>query len=275
MMLSVRPLLKWKGQFEEVFIASGDKDLMQLVDDKVKMVDTMKNIVYDAAKVREKMGVNPEQIVDYLAMVGDSSDNIPGMRGIGPKGATKLLQEHGNLEECIARKDSFRGKKLVTEAFSTFLEDARLSKRLLTIITDINLDFSIDELEYNSCRSSEFFTFLNELDFKSAIAKFEKLAEAEPLGQPAKKDSDGKFTTVSAGQFDKIIKFIDEAKILALEFLFDGPDLYKREVCGVGLSLDGKEGLYFPFDKGSLKSTHLDKLISHTYGNRAVGNLQC
>ena len=118
---------QWKDQFDEVLIASGDKDLMQFVDEKIKIVDTMKNKTYDSQGVFEKMGVHPNQIVDYLSMVGDSSDNIPGMRGIGAKGAAKLLAEHGTLDECIKNKESFKGKKLTT-AFSEHLEEVWMSR---------------------------------------------------------------------------------------------------------------------------------------------------
>ena len=84
---------QWKGDFEEILIASGDKDLMQFVGDNVFILDTMKDVKYDRQAVFDKMGVWPEQIVDYLSMVGDSSDNVPGMKGIGAKGAAKLLDE--------------------------------------------------------------------------------------------------------------------------------------------------------------------------------------
>ena len=98
-------VVQWKDKFDEIYIASGDKDLMQFVGDNVKMLDTMKDKIYGRDEVFEKMGVYPEQVVDYLSMLGDTSDNIPGMKGIGAKGAAKLLAEHGTLEKCIELKD--------------------------------------------------------------------------------------------------------------------------------------------------------------------------
>ena len=169
--------VRWQDEFEEILIASGDKDLMQLIGGNVKMVDTMKNVTYDTDKVKEKMGVTPEQMVDYLAMVGDSSDNVPGMRGIGPKGAAKLLSEHGTLDACIKCKDSFKGKKLST-AFSEYLEDALLSRKLVNIVTDLDLKVGTESLEYSLKAEPLALDTLKELGLKALLSKFEKLRES-------------------------------------------------------------------------------------------------
>ena len=95
---------KWKNDFDEILIATGDKDLMQFVDEKVKLVDTMKDIIYDREGVFNKMNVYPEQIVDYLSIVGDTSDNIPGMKGIGAKGAAKLSPNMVHLKNVLKIK---------------------------------------------------------------------------------------------------------------------------------------------------------------------------
>lgn len=87
--------LQWKKDFDEILIASGDKDLMQFVDGPIKMLDTMKEKIYSREDVKDKMGVYPEEIVDYLSLIGDSSDNIPGVDGIGPKGARGSLKNTG------------------------------------------------------------------------------------------------------------------------------------------------------------------------------------
>ena len=98
----------------------------------------MKDKIYDRDGVMEKMGVWPEQIVDYLSMLGDASDNIPGMKGIGAKGAAKILAEHKTLEGAIAAKDTFTNKR-VANAFENHLDDAHLSKKLVQIVTDLEL----------------------------------------------------------------------------------------------------------------------------------------
>ena len=97
--------VQFKKDFDEIYIASSDKDLMQFVGDNIKMLDTMKDKIYGRDEVFEKMGVYPEQIVDYLSLLGDTSDNIPGVRGIGAKGAAGLLATHTTLDEIFKNID--------------------------------------------------------------------------------------------------------------------------------------------------------------------------
>jgi DNA polymerase-1 len=185
---------QWEQDFDEVLIASGDKDLMQFVGGKVKMLDTMKDVLYDEAAVKEKMGVPPSQIVDFLSIVGDSSDNIPGLPGIGPKGAQKLLEDWGTLENCIAHKSELTGKKVI-EAFEHHLDKAILSKKLVTIETGIDLETTADQIAYELRPSEELIHFLRDLGFKRDVAKLEEMAKAQGSSkvkvgeeQPAGKD---------------------------------------------------------------------------------------
>jgi DNA polymerase-1 len=120
------------NDFDEVYIASSDKDLMQLVNDKVKVYDSMKQKIYDRAGVIEKFGVAPEQVVDFLSLLGDASDSIPGVKGIGEKGAVKLLQEYGSLDNIYARiqevkPEGIKNKLIAGEA------DARMSYQLASL----------------------------------------------------------------------------------------------------------------------------------------------
>ena len=105
---------QWKNSFDEILIASGDKDLMQFVGEQIKMLDTMKEKTYEREDVKDKMGVYPEQVVDYLALIGDRSDNIPGVPGIGPKGAQNLLEEYGNLEKILDNVAEIKNKRCQT-----------------------------------------------------------------------------------------------------------------------------------------------------------------
>jgi len=119
------------------YIITGDKDMMQLVNDRVFIYDTMKNILYDRDGVKSKMGVWPEQIPDLLGLMGDSADNIPGVNGIGPKTAVTLLEKYATLEEILAHAGEEKGK--LGERLQTHAEDARMSKHLATVHTDIDL----------------------------------------------------------------------------------------------------------------------------------------
>ncbi|MCM8530475.1 MAG: DNA polymerase I, partial [Lentisphaeraceae bacterium] len=130
----------------DVYICTGDKDMMQLLCDNVKICQTHKdNLMVDTAKVQELIGVRSDQVIDYLAMCGDASDNVPGLPGIGPKTASKLLTEFGDLETFFLSGDKVKGKK-VLEAISDHQDLGRLSKELVTIKCDVELEETIPDL---------------------------------------------------------------------------------------------------------------------------------
>ena len=128
----------------EVLIVTSDKDMAQLVNERVKLVDTMKNRVMDPAGVVEKFGVPPERIVDYLALIGDTSDNIPGVPSVGPKTAAKWLTEYGSLDAIIARAGEIKGK--VGEKLRDALPQIPMSHDLATIRCDVELPLKLEEL---------------------------------------------------------------------------------------------------------------------------------
>ena len=123
----------------QVTIVSSDKDLMQLVDDKITMLDAMKNKVIGPAEVFEKFGVGPELVIDVQALAGDSADNVPGVQGIGVKTAALLINEYGTLDDVLARageiKQNKRREKLIEQA-----DMARLSRDLVTLKIDVPID---------------------------------------------------------------------------------------------------------------------------------------
>ena len=128
----------------EVLIVTSDKDMAQLVNDRVKLVDTMKNRVMDPAGVVEKFGVPPERIVDYLALIGDTSDNIPGVPSVGPKTAAKWLNEYGSLDAIIARADEIKGK--VGEKLRDAIPQIPMSHDLATIRCNVELPLTLEQL---------------------------------------------------------------------------------------------------------------------------------
>jgi DNA polymerase I len=265
---------QWKDQFDEILIASGDKDLMQFVDGPIKMLDTMKDKIYGAEDVFEKMGVRPDQIVDYLAMVGDSSDNIPGMRGIGAKGAAKLLEEYGTLENCIKNKDQMKGKKL-TEAFSDHLESGLLSKKLIQIVVDVPIDLSADQAAYQFEARPELIAFLEQLGFKSQIKKLAELPKKkdEPLELPAflqeKVQETTDFVLVSDREaLEKEMKLIQVASAVAYITEYDSDDILEKRLLGLACSIDGKRGVYFALEHpdSSLNEDDQNKLLSLLWG---------
>ncbi len=129
---------------ESVLIVTGDKDMAQLVDQRIELLDTMKNQRMGIAGVEAKFGVPPERIVDYLALMGDTSDNIPGVPGVGPKTAAKWLVEFGSLDQVVAHADDIKGK--IGEKLRASLELLPLSRRLAKIRCDVELPISLDAL---------------------------------------------------------------------------------------------------------------------------------
>ncbi len=165
----------------EVVIVSGDKDFAQLVSPFVTMYDTMKEIKYDPAGVIEKWGIEPSQVMDYLSLVGDSSDNIPGVKGIGPKGAQKLLAEYKTLDGIYANLDKIKNVGLKTKLESD-KANAYLSKKLVAIKTDIDLGITLDDLKLRPLPEVELKNLLEELDFKSFERRVFGSAKPAPTG---------------------------------------------------------------------------------------------
>lgn len=149
-----------------VHIISGDKDFAQLVTDKILLCDTMKDVRYGPAGVLEKWGIRPDQMIDYLAIVGDSSDNVPGVRGIGEKGAIKLLEQFSSLEKIYEGIDEVAGKS-AKEKLIASKDMAFLSKRLVTIVTDVDLPKDFETYRLRPIKRDELREFLRDLNFKN------------------------------------------------------------------------------------------------------------
>jgi DNA polymerase-1 len=150
----------------DVVIVSGDKDFAQLIQPGVTLYDTMKDVRYDSAAALEKWGVPPEKMIDYLALVGDSSDNIAGVAGIGPKGAQKLLLQFNSIEDIYSNLPSVmpEGTRKKLEASR---DEAMLSKKLVTIVQDVAIPFALEELKLKPIERDQVLPMFEELGFKS------------------------------------------------------------------------------------------------------------
>lgn len=151
-------------RFAQVTVVSSDKDLLQLVDDRVCMLDTARKRTFFVADVADKFGVRPDQMGDYLALVGDSSDNVPGVPGIGPKTAVKLLGEFGKLEGVLAGAEGLTQKKLKSN-LTEFADQARLSRRLVTLKDDLDTGVDFDALAWTGGDAEKLGTLFQELGF--------------------------------------------------------------------------------------------------------------
>lgn len=152
----------------DVVIVSGDKDFGQLISPNITMYDTLKDVRYDKQGVIEKWGVAPEQFIDYLALTGDSSDNIPGVDGIGPKGAQRLLAEYNSIDEIYKNLDDIKNKNLAKK-LGEGKDSAYLSRKLVEIKKDVDLGVKLEDLRLRDVHREELSKLLEELEFQSFL----------------------------------------------------------------------------------------------------------
>ncbi|CAN5569674.1 DNA polymerase I [soil metagenome] len=161
----------------EVMVVSGDRDVYQLVEDGVRVMTTSRGVtdtkVYDTAGVVERYGVPPELVTDLIGLKGDTSDNIPGVPGIGDKTAATLLQEYGSLEEVLANVENISGAKR-KQNLTEHAEDARISKQLATMVLDIDFELSLDEVMARSMDRGRLREFAREFELRQIIARLEE-----------------------------------------------------------------------------------------------------
>ncbi|PKN04941.1 MAG: DNA polymerase I, partial [Deltaproteobacteria bacterium HGW-Deltaproteobacteria-9] len=163
--------LGWK-----TILVSGDKDLMQLIDENVTMIDTMRDKTYDVAAVKERFGVGPDKVTEILGLMGDTSDNIPGVPGIGPKTAQRLIEEYGSVEEVIRNTENLRNVKL-RESFRRHAEQARMSRQLALIRRDIEIDFDLKDAVRREPDKEVLSQLFSEFEFSSLLQEIKRGAE--------------------------------------------------------------------------------------------------
>jgi DNA polymerase-1 len=159
----------------EVIVVSGDKDMLQLASEHVKIALTRKGIsevdLYDPHEIKERYGLTPLQIIDLKGLMGDTSDNIPGVPGVGEKTALKLLQEYGSVEEVLAHVGEIKGK--IGEKIAEHAENARMSKSLATIFREVPLEKTLNELQYDGYDGQAVAALFRKLEFKSLLEKMD------------------------------------------------------------------------------------------------------
>lgn len=218
-------------------ISTGDKDLAQLVTKNIKLVNTMKNEILDIKGVEKKFGVKPDQIVDYLALVGDTSDNIPGVEKVGPKTAVNWLTEHNDIDTIIEKADEFKGK--VGEYLRAGIEQLKLSRQLTEIKKDVKLDFGIEDLAVGECDEKRLHELFTELEFKTL------LKEAPKASKPK---STSRYTCILDDKtFDVWLKKLAKAKQIVLDCETDRLDFTTADLVGLSFAVDAGEAAYLPF----------------------------
>lgn len=228
-------------------ISTGDKDMAQLVNDSVTLVNTMTGLVSDPAMVVEKFGVRPDQVIDYLALVGDKVDNIPGVPKCGPKTAVKWLAEHGDLETIMANADQVKGK--VGEYLRESLELLPLSKQLATIKCDVELDETPESLQRLPVDSEALRELFSEFEFKNWLSESIENIENNNGNSGAKevKAAETEYETILTRQhFDTWLIKLKEAKLFAFDTETTSLDYMQAEIVGVSFAVESGKAAYVP-----------------------------
>ncbi len=226
----------------ETLISTGDKDLAQLVNDHVTLINTMNDTVLTPQSVKEKFGVPPDKIVDYLALIGDSVDNIPGVPKVGPKTAAKWLQKWGSLDGIIAHADEIKGK--VGENLRNTLDRLPLSRRLVTIKQDVELPVTPEQLVRKPPDMAALRKLYRQLEFKSWLE--ELLNEEDGDGEGGGED-DPDYTIITSWEaFEAWHRRLAEADCFAFDTETTSLNYMQAEIVGVSFAVRPGEAAYVP-----------------------------
>ncbi|HFC29928.1 MAG TPA: DNA polymerase I [Oceanospirillales bacterium] len=249
----------------ETVISTGDKDMAQLVDDNVMLIDTMRNTKLDYEGVIEKFGVKPAQIIDYLALIGDKSDNIPGVNKVGPKTAVKWLAEYETLENIISNADKFKGKvgQYLREAIAS--EQLLLSQKLVTIDTNLALDCEVENLLIEDEDEQE----LNRLSQEFNIKSLQRSTQMEMFTSAAKGNKEVKKEQVKQEytciRDSKTLKHwlqqIKTAKIVAFDLETTSLDSMQAEIVGLSFAYVAGNAAYVPIAHTEKSLIDANKLV--------------
>ncbi|MDH5469148.1 MAG: DNA polymerase I, partial [Gammaproteobacteria bacterium] len=227
----------------DTVISTGDKDMAQLVDTHVTLVNTMSNTTLDCRGVEEKFGVTPAQIVDFLALTGDSSDNIPGVPKCGPKTAAKWLVEHGTLDALMAAADSVTGK--VGESLRASLEQLPLSRELTAIRRDVPLDETPKSLRRQAPDERALRTLFTQLDFRRWLDELANSDDADAPAAVAAMQADYE-TVLDNARLDDWLARLAAADEFAFDTETTSLDYTSARIVGVSFAVRAGEAAYVP-----------------------------
>ena len=253
---------------QPVVISTGDKDIAQMVNEHIVMENTMTNTLLDRAGVIEKFGIPPELIIDYLALLGDKADNIPGVPGVGEKTALGLLQGLGGLDDIYARLDEvagleFRGAKTMAPKLEEHRELAYLSYKLATIKTDVEMDLALGELHNGNPDEPALLALFKDMEFKTWIKELEDPGtDAAPASKQDQNTSSGEGsdpapempmverdyqTVLTQQQLDSWVTKIKSAPLVAVDTETTSLDYMQAQLVGVCVAVEPGQAAYIPF----------------------------
>jgi DNA polymerase-1 len=219
----------------DVIVVTGDKDLMQIVSDRVRLLDTMKEKESGIPEVEERFGVGPERVTDILGLAGDSSDNIPGVPGIGEKTAIKMIQEYGDLDSLLERAAEVKGK--IGEKLREFADQARLSRRLATIDRRVPIEYAFADFALTPPDNGRLNELFKEYGFTTLIKDLSSTATL----------SSQEYRTITDGDaFRELLGRLREAEAFAVDLETTSLNTLEAEIVGISLSLSDHEACYIP-----------------------------
>jgi DNA polymerase-1 len=238
----------------EAVIVSGDKDFYQLVGPDIHLMNPGRGGPTGVAadwvteeNAGEKFGIPPSQIVDYLALVGDSSDNIPGARGVGPKTALALLEQHGDIEALIANAESLKPPR-AAKSLRENAEAVRLSKRLVTIMTDLDIELDLEALKVGQPNNEALRDIFVDLEFRSLAEKFAALAQVSGVVTPEVERAEVTYSVVDqVSEVHSLIEAIRGAGRVAIAAEPATADPLRGRLVSVGLAVEAGTAWYLPF----------------------------
>ncbi|MCF7920956.1 MAG: DNA polymerase I [Candidatus Cloacimonetes bacterium] len=239
---------KFKADYD-IIIVTGDKDFAQIVEPGVVLYDPKSETVTDKAKVLEKYGITAEQFVDYLALCGDSADNIPGVKGIGPKSASKLLQEFWNLDNIYSSLKQISSDN-IRKKLEESRDDAYLSRQLAQIVRDLPLEVSVEDLKFDAGNLGRTLDLLNKYELRSLVKRITppeqdifSILEMD-IPEPEKEFQAVLIETNAA--FENLLKEIAKAEVIALDTETTSIDPIRAELVGISLCFSEEKAYYLP-----------------------------
>lgn len=228
----------------DTLISTGDKDMAQLVDDHVTLINTMSDKITDADGVVEKFGVRPEQIIDYLALVGDSSDNIPGVPKCGPKTAAKWLGQYESLDNLMTHADEIKGK--VGEYLRESLEQLPLARELTTIKLDVELELAPKELKPADADTDTLKQHYTRLGSKRLLESLGETPTAAPEPEVPEPIQGDYQTILDQDAFEAWVKRLEQAELFAFDTETNSLDYMQAELVGLSFAIEAGEAAYVP-----------------------------
>ncbi len=228
-----------------VIISTGDKDMAQLVNEQVSLINTMSNTFHDIEGVKEKYGVAPNRIKDYLALMGDKVDNIPGVPKVGPKTAVKWLAQYDTLENVMKCADEFKGK--VGEYLRESLEFLPLSYELVTIKCDLDIDCSPNTLAFNPQDTKRLAELYERYGLRGRLAKLGNVGSSDDAQNPVSTDIKTDYQTILSQQdFDSWLKKLETADLIAFDTETTSLNYMDARIVGVSFCIEAGTAAYLP-----------------------------